>query len=184
MHSRIICSFVAILALMSTAPVQAQTEVDGPENKQVRDGFWLEIGLGYSSFGCDACASRSTELATNFTVGGAVGDQWLIGVKTTQSISAIETEFDDRVVGVVGVGAHYYPTPSGGFHLSGSLGVAYVSRGSSDPSFGSVGGTFAVGYDTPRTGSFGFTPFAGVLLGSIDGDSFSSLQVGVGVSWH
>ncbi len=184
MHSRIICSIVAILALLSVTPAHAQTAIDGPDNKQVRDGFWLEIDLGYSSFGCDGCGSRSNELATDVSTGAAVGDKWLIGLKTTQSIHNIGGDFDERILGVVGLGAHFYPTPASGFHIGGSAGVAYLTRGSGDPRFGNIGGTLGVGYDTPRTGSFGFTPYAGVLLGSIEGDSFNTFQVGVGVSWH
>ncbi len=184
MHSRTIWPLVALLALLSATPVQAQTSVDGPVDKQVRDGFWLEMDVGYAAFGCAGCGPRHSEVGLGLSIGGAVGDKWLIGFRSSQSISNLGEDIDERGVGVVGLGAHYYPTPFSGFHWRGIVGVSYVSRGSGTEEYGKFGGSLGVGYDTPRTGSFGFTPYASVVAGSIDGETFNSLQIGVGVSWH
>lgn len=59
-----------------------------------------------------------------------------------------------------------------------------MSVGSARPELGSLGGTFGVGYDTPRSGSFGFSPFADVMLGSVASNTFNAVRFGVTVSWH
>lgn len=184
MHSRTNWPFVALLALLSATPAQAQTPADGAVNKQVREGFWLEMDVGYAAFGCEGCGPRSNEVGLGFSIGGAVGDKWLIGLLSSGSVSNLGKDSEERDAGVMGLGAHYYPTPFSGFHWRGIVGVSYVSHGSGDPEYGSIGGFLGVGYDTPRTGSFGFTPYAGVVAGSIDGETFNSLQIGVGLSWH
>ena len=87
MHSRTNWPFVALLALLGATPVQAQTPADGAVNKQVREGFWLEMDVGYAAFGCEGCGPRSNEVGLGFSIGGAVGDKWLIGLLSSGSVS-------------------------------------------------------------------------------------------------
>lgn len=181
MHLRKPMSLMALLALLTVGPLYGQTEDGTTVNKQVRDGFWIEFGLGYSTFGCEFCSDRSNEVAGEFAIGGSVGEHWLVGFQSSQSTPTQGA--GNNSIGVVGLGAHYYPTLTSGFHVRGSGGISYESLGG-DPAFGGIGGTFGFGYDTPRSGSFGFTPFTDVILGSIDGTSFNAFRFGVAVSWH
>lgn len=185
MHLRNYVPLVALLALFTVGPLHAQTEGGDPENRQVRDGFWIQFGIGYSTFGCDFCDGRNNEFAGDFAIGGAVGDQWLVGFVANVSLDS--EGGGTRTIGVSGLGAQYYPTPTGGFHLRGMFGVSTVEVSSgtfSSSSSGGIGGAFGIGYDTPRSGSFGFSPFADFMLGSVNENSFSAVRFGVAVSWH
>ena len=54
-------------------------EVRG-QNTPARDGFWLNVGLGYGSLGCEDCGSREGGLSGGLALGGAVSPRVLLGV--------------------------------------------------------------------------------------------------------
>lgn len=178
MYHRKLWPLVALMGLLTVGPLHAQT-VDGtPANKQVRDGFWIQFGIGFSTFGCEFCTGRNNEIAGDFAIGGAVGERWLVGF-VSSSTTEVGILGDDRTINVGGIGAQYYPTLTSGFYVKGSLGLASGTSASNG-----VGGTVGLGFDTPRSGSFGFSPFADVMFGSLDDSSFNAVRFGVSLAWH
>ena len=118
---KIVLSFGVIGSLaVSAASAHAQ-------NKQVRDGFWISGGLGYGSLGCDNCAAREGGVSGDLSLGGTITPRLLLGVgtaawtKSQQGATLTVATLDARV--------RFYPVRTGGFFLTGGVGVGSASAG-------------------------------------------------------
>jgi hypothetical protein len=152
--TKLVKCFALVAALaVSAASAQAQ-------HKQVRDGFWFSGGLGYGSLGCDGCGSREGGLSGDISVGGTISPRFLLGVgaagwsKSEQGATLTVSTLDARV--------RFYPSRTGGFFVTGGLGLGTV-RGSVS-GFGSatetgVGTILGLGWDIRLARNTSITPY-------------------------
>src|SRR3989442_10368871 len=121
-----------------------------PRQPQLRHGFWFSGGLGYGSLGCQNCSGRAGALSGNISLGGTLSPKLLLGVSTngwTKSDSGATL-----TVGTLTAAVRFYPSATGGFFMTGGLGLGTVSAGVSG--FGSasqtgVAGLLGPGYRIP-----------------------------------
>src|SRR3989442_5936256 len=95
-----------------------------PRQPQLRHGFWFSGGLGYGSLGCQNCSGRSGALSGNISLGGTLSQKLLLGVSTngwTKSDSGATL-----TVGTLTAAVRFYPSATGGFFLTGGLGLGPV----------------------------------------------------------
>jgi len=152
--TKLVKCFAVVAALaVSAASAQAQ-------HKQVRDGFWFSGGIGYGSLGCDGCGSREGGLSGDISVGGTISPRFLLGVgaagwsKSEQGATLTVSTLDARV--------RFYPSRTGGFFVTGGLGLGTV-RGSVS-GFGSatetgVGTILGLGWDIRVARNTSITPY-------------------------
>ena len=178
---RLALSLVLGLVCVSSigvAPMFAQ------KHAQTRKGFWFNGGLGYGSLGCDGCGGRTGSVSGNLALGGTVSPQILLGVGlsgwTKSELGATLT------VGTVDARIRFYPSPAGGFFLTGGIGVGTVSAG-----FGGVGGSetglgvlLGLGYDVRVAPNVSITPFWNGFAVRTANTSPNVGQLGVGVTVH
>jgi hypothetical protein len=144
------------------------------------DGFYLRLGLGfggmtlnrdstYSVTGINGIdANGESKIAGGggafeLSIGGTVGSGIVIcGTLYTQTVQEAKLEPEDGEERdldgnlnfvLLGPGIHWYPSPTGGFHVGLTLGiagaVAKTPEGSRFENLGGVGGggSLAIGYD-------------------------------------
>ena len=184
----------AAALLLAASPVAAQNAA--------RQGFTISFGLGAGS------AAASYEGNTTDRIGGPSGYLRLGGAVTPKLVISGETHGLTHTegsltshFGYLMAVAQWYPQSSGGFYLSGGLGIGAIREEDSDPLFDyelvSIGGAAQVGlgYDVRMTRNFSLTPYVNFLgMGggkpSFNGVSQSgtlsanSVQFGLGFSWH
>src|ERR1051326_2876780 len=98
-----------------------------PRQPMQRHGFWFSGGLGYGSLGCQDCSGRTGALSGNISLGGTLSPKLLLGVSTngwTKSDSGATL-----TVAALTAAVRFYPSPVGGFFLTGGLGLGTVSDG-------------------------------------------------------
>ncbi len=169
---------LASLLLLSAAPAAAQ-------HPQVRNGFWFNLGLGYGSLGCDGCGSRTGGFSGGLSLGGALSEKVLLGVGTTgwtKSEGGVTT-----TVGTLDARIRFYPSATGGFFLTGGLGLGSISAdvsGLGSASETGVGLVLGLGVDIRLAKNLSFTPFwNGFAVRSSDSDANVG-QIGVGLTIH
>jgi hypothetical protein len=168
-------------------------------NKQLRQGFWIAIGLGAGTYDlmCSDCSyDAKTDLSGTLRMGGTLSQKVLIGGETmgwTHSENGV-----DQCAGALSGAVIFYPSATGGFFLKGGLGVAYLTASASGyetetlTAFALSGG---VGYDFRLGKTFGLTPYfngfygfpASYKVGGVGAGfdvSQSLLQLGLAVAWH
>src|SRR5256886_4304204 len=131
-----------------------------PRQPLLRHGFWFSGGLGYGSLGCKDCDGRTGALSGNISLGGTLSQKLLLGVSTngwTKSESG-----SSLTVAAVTAAVRFYPSTTGGFFLTGGLGLGTVSAGIGG--FGSASQTggaalLGLGYDIPIGRSVSLTPY-------------------------
>ncbi|MGE0552567.1 MAG: hypothetical protein AB7R55_03970 [Gemmatimonadales bacterium] len=170
-----------VAGLLMTAVTAAEGQGARP---QTREGFWFSAGLGYGSLGCEDC-DREGGLSGYLRLGGTLSPKVLLGVETngwTKSEGGATLTYGN-LSGVV----YFYPSPDGGFHLKGGLGIARLDLDLG--SFGSGGETgggalLGLGYDARIGRNVSITPYLNFLGGSFDGGNASLAQFGVGITAH
>jgi Outer membrane protein beta-barrel domain len=127
---------------------------------QERHGFWFNGGLGYGSLGCDNCDGREGGLSGGISLGGTLSPKFLLGIGTTGW-----TKSEGGVTlttGTLDARMRFYPSRTGGFFLTGGLGVgtihASVSGFGSDTESG-LGLMLGLGYDIRVGSGLSLTPF-------------------------
>src|SRR5947207_4753511 len=95
------------------------------QNAQARQGFWFSGGLGYGSLGCDNCGSREGGISGNLSLGGTITPRFLVGVGTSGWTKS--EQGGTLTVAVLDARIRFYPQTSGGFFLTGGVGVGSVS---------------------------------------------------------
>lgn len=123
------------------------------QHPQTRQGFWLDVGFGYGSRGCDNCDGRQSGLSSNLALGGTVSRKVLLGGGTNAY-----TGFSTITAQV-----RFYPSATGGFFLTGGLGYGIEVHGS-DSVFGSdsewgAGALLGLGYNIRVGQNVSLTPY-------------------------
>lgn len=173
----------AVLALAGYLTIGAGDA--GAQRAQTRQGFWFNAGLGVGSLGCDGCSDRTNALSGNLALGGTISPRFLLGVGTTGW-----TKSEDGAtltVGTLDARVRFYPSATGGFFLTGGVGVGTVRASISG--FGSasetgLGGLLGLGYDFRVGDNLSVTPYwNGFAVSSSDADANVG-QIGIGITAH
>lgn len=173
-------AFVVVCTMLLLSPGSSLAQNGAP-----RDGFWANFGLGYGSLGQEEFNGRQGGEALQLAVGGSVNEQLLVGA-SFNAWSRLENGWRIEA-GFVGAIARYYPADTGGFYVSGGLGLGMLGEDVSFSGPGTetgFGGLLGIGYDLRVGGSVRLTPFAtGYLVGNSDSD-VDVIQLGLGVTFH
>jgi hypothetical protein len=169
---------IAAMGLSSTPAL-------GQANPQTRQGFWFNVGLGAGSLGCEDCDTRTNGLSGQLSLGGTISPRFLLGVASNGW-----TKSEDGAtltMGSLTAAFRFYPSTTGGFYLTGGLGVATLDLGISG--FGSasetgIGAMLGLGYDIRLGQNVSLTPFWNGIGGAFDGVNANFGQIGVGFTWH
>lgn len=152
---------------------------------QTRQGFWFNVGLGYGSLGCDNCNGREGGLSGGLSLGGTLSQKFLLGVGTT---GWTRSEGGTTLtVGTLDLRFRFYPSATGGFFLTGGLGVgsihAEVNGFGSDTETGGAA-VVGLGYDARVGSNVSLTPFLnGFAVRSSNADANVG-QIGLSVTIH
>jgi hypothetical protein len=149
---------VASKIVLITGSLMMVTPVAGVA--QERHGFWFNGGLGYGSLGCDNCGSREGGLSGGLSLGGTLSPMFLLGVGTTGWYK--DEGGASLTAGTVDARIRFYPSTTGGFFLTGGLGVGSVRvavDGFGSASETGAGAMLGLGYDIRIGSSLSLTPF-------------------------
>src|SRR6476620_9407017 len=125
MNTRKLVQCLAVVAAVAVSAASAQAQRNAP----IRDGFWVSGGLGYGSLGCDNCGSREGSVSGDLSLGGTISPRLLLGVgssawsKSEQGVTMTVGTLDARI--------RFYPSATGGFFLTGGIGVGTISGAAS-----------------------------------------------------
>lgn len=170
-------SLIALGALL-TAPLAAQ-------NRQTRHGFWFSGGLGYGSLGCQDCDGREGGLSGGIALGGTLSQKVLLGVSANgwyKSESGVTLN-----TGTLTAAVRFYPSATGGFFLTGGLGVGTLELGING--LGSAketgyGALLGVGVDIRVAPNVSLTPFwNGMGINTSDVNANVG-QIGLAITAH
>ncbi len=175
----------ALALAVITACLAGSALAQQPRQPQLRHGFWFSGGLGYGSLGCQDCGGRTGSLSGNISLGGTLSQKVLLGVSTngwTKSENG-----STLTVGSLTAAIRFYPSPTGGFFLTGGLGLGTVSAGISG--FGSASETgvaalLGLGYDIPVSHSVSLSPYWNGFALSYSGGDANVGQIGLGITVH
>jgi hypothetical protein len=167
---------LALVALATNASAQ---------RAQTRQGFWFNVGLGAGSLGCDDCDSRTNGLSGQLSLGGTISPRFLLGAGTNGW-----TKEEDGVtltMGSLAALVRFYPSATGGFYLTGGMGIATLDLGlagyGSESDTG-VSAILGIGYDIRVGQNVSLTPFWNGIGGSFDGYGANFGQIGLGMTIH
>ena len=182
--------YLAILALatisLDAATAHAQsTASSGTGRPHTREGFWIGLGVGAGSLGCEDCSDRETSWSGSFKLGGTINPRFLLGVESngwykSEDIAAL-------TYGNLSAIAYFYPSETSGFHLKGGLGLASLEAevdGFGSESEIGTGAVLGLGYDARVRQNFSLTPYMNFMAGSFDGGTANVVQFGLGFTWH
>ena len=180
MKARNLVQCLAVVATLAVSAVSAQAQ-----NAQVRDGFWFSGGLGFGTLGCDNCGSRTNGLSGGLSLGGTITPRFLLGVgseawtRTEQGATLTVGTLDARV--------RFYPSTTGGFFLTGGLGVGSVTG--SLVGFGSstetgLGMIFGLGYDVRVAKNTSITPYWNGFAMRNSNTNANVGQLGLAITLH
>jgi hypothetical protein len=171
-------SAAAVAIAVSAASAHAQ-------NAQIRDGFWFSGGLGYGSLGCDNCAgSRTGGMSGGLSLGGTITPRFLLGVGTEGW--AKSEQGATLTVGTLDARVRFYPSATGGFFLTGGIGVGTISGAASGytATETGLGMVFGLGYDYRVARNASLTPYwNGFAMKSSNADANVG-QVGLAITLH
>jgi hypothetical protein len=167
----------------ASAPVQA------PLPFQIRQGPWLNLGLGYGSV--NSAGAPTVDVAA----GWALSPRFLLGAGIagwTKEGSTGEYEGSRLrlTVGSLDLRARFYPTPTAGFFISGGLGVGMIrlsdERGTSYAQTGAgfLGGLGCDFRMTPRLSLTPFADFSTMRAWSADDLRADLWRLGLGLTMH
>jgi len=154
------------LALLNAIAVTLfpTTALGAQGHPQTRDGFWINVGLGVGSLGCDDCTNRTSGLSGQISLGGTINPRFLLGASSngwTKSEDGVTLTMG-RLVAI----ARFYPSATGGLYLNGGLGIARLDLGVSNFGSDGVTGTSAilgVGYDARIRKNVSLSPYRTAL---------------------
>ena len=174
-----IFGFLAVVLSISPAILSAQTK---PTQQSRNDGFWIGVGLGYGSLGCGECdGTRAGALASSIRLGGTVSPKVRVGVSSDSWIDSGDGLLTMNNLSAV---VTFFPKATGGFHLTGGLGLSTVTEGGFDGSAEvGAGGIIGIGYDAAVGGRFSLTPYMNLLVGKYQEGTLNMLQFGIAATW-
>ena len=161
------------------------------QHPQIREGFWINFGVGYGSAHekCNGCSDTTVSGVTGFLrLGGTVSPHLLIGGEI-QGLSHGYAAVDSfpsakEIIGSVTASLYYYPKPASGFFLKAGLGFSdyrFTVNGSSGTVTGLGGGMIVgLGYDIRVGRNVSLTPTGDLWYGSVGDLKSGSTQVGTG----
>lgn len=167
---------IAALAALLATPLAAQ---------RTREGFWFSGGLGYGSLGCQDCDGREGGGSGMIALGGSVSQNVLLGASLngwTKTESGVTLS-----AGAVMAAVRLYPSSTGGFFLTGGLGVGNLDleiSGLGSASETGWGAMLGVGFDARIGRNVSLTPFwngIGIASGDLDAN-FG--QLGLAITVH
>jgi hypothetical protein len=172
---------LALLGLVFALAAQPATA----QHPQIRQGFWFNFGLGYGSLGCDDCDERIDAPTGILGLGGTLSQKVVLG-GALAAWSKDEGGGKLTVANLVAI-IRWYPSATGGFFLTGGLGVGSITieidNVGSDTEQG-FGALLGLGYDIRVGTSVSITPFLnGFGVRSDDVDANVG-QIGVGITVH
>ena len=173
-------ALAAITACLAGAALAQQSR-----QPVLRHGFWFSGGLGYGTLGCQGCSGREGSISGNLSLGGTLSPRVLLGVSTngwTKSDSG-----STLTVAAITAAVRFYPSATGGFFLTGGLGLGTVSAGING--FGSASQTggamlLGLGYDIPIGRSVSLTPYWNGYALTYSGGDANVGQLGLGITVH
>jgi hypothetical protein len=176
--SRMFLALGMFVALAGAVEAQGQLP-------QARQGFWIGLGLGYGSLGCDGCDDRLGGVSGGLALGGTLNERLLLGAATT-GWSRTE-EGTTLSAGTLTALARFYPWVARGFF--GQLGLGLGSVSAEIPALGNANSTGAgavlgLGYDVRVAPNFSITPFWNGVGITADEVGWNFGQIGVGVTLH
>ncbi|MBL0938020.1 MAG: outer membrane beta-barrel protein [Gemmatimonadaceae bacterium] len=178
-------TFAAMLAAATLHPRLSLEAQSASDNKQLRQGFWISVGAGAGSLGCDNCGDdRENGGAAQIALGGTLSQHFQLGA----SINAWskETQGITTTFGTLTLLGKLYPSARLGFYLSGGLGVGRLEFSGTGMSISDKGraGILGVGYDIRVAKNFSITPFLNGATASIEGNGTNITQLGISLTWH
>lgn len=170
----------ATVALLLSIPGHASAQTS-----HAREGFWFSGGLGYGSLGCENCGGRESGLSGGLALGGTLSQKFLLGVGTngwTKSEGGATL-----TVGTLTAMMRFYPSATGGFFVTGGLGLGTINAelsGFGSASETGVGALVGLGYDFRVGQNVSLTPFwNGFAMSSSNSDANVG-QLGLSVTVH
>jgi outer membrane protein with beta-barrel domain len=160
-----------------------------PASAQERHGFWLGVGLGYGSLGCNGC-DREGGLAGDLALGGTVTPQLQVGLGSNAWYRDFNNGLTLTAGTLVDARVRYYPAPATGFFVTTGVGVSLIHStfsgfGSSDVTNDDAGfgALLGLGYDIRLgQGNVNLTPFINGLIIRAGGAHMNQGQVGLALS--
>jgi hypothetical protein len=154
------------------------------QNAPLRDGFWFSGGLGYGSLGCDNCGSREGGISGGLSLGGTISPRFLLGVGTTGWTKSDQGA--TLTVGTLDARVRFYPSATGGFFMTGGVGVGTATlgvSGYSDTQTG-LGAIVGLGYDVRFARNASLTPYWNAFAMRNSNINANVGQVGLAVTLH
>lgn len=172
---------VAVAVVVLPQPARAQ-------HPQERSGFWINIGLGYGSLGCQDCGDREGGASGGVALGGTLSQNVLLGgsVNTWTKTQNNATLSASTVTAII----RFYPAATAGFFLQGGLGVGTVELRFGSDSFTATasktggGAMVGLGYDIRVGRNISITPFWNGYAISFDNGDANVAQIGLGITFH
>jgi hypothetical protein len=175
------------LTLGALQPVDAEAQ-----NPQTRQGFFISVGVGGGSLGCEDCDERETGPSGLIYLGGTLSPQLLVGAEFSGWSKKVEGSGGDARLthGNLSAAVQFYPSPTSGFFIKGGVGVSQLrielSSGGTTVSGdeNGIGITAGLGYDIRLGSNFSLTPYGMFGFGSFDGGSANNGQIGLAATFH
>jgi hypothetical protein len=129
------------------------------QHAQIRSGFWFSGGLGYGSLGCDYCGGqRESGVTGDLSLGGTITPRFLLGVGTAGWTKS--DQGSTLTVGTLDARVRFYPSATGGFFVTGGLGIGTVRQtGLGTATETGVGTLLGIGYDVRVAKNASITPY-------------------------
>lgn len=173
-----------MLVCLVGAVTLATSPAFGQGHAQTRQGFWFNGGLGYGSLGCNECGDRTGGLSGGLSVGATLNSHLLLGVGTTGWTKS-ENGYT-MTTGTLDARLRFYPAASGGFYLTGGVGLgsARVETILGNASETGVGVVLGLGYDIRIANNVSLTPFWTGFAVKSDNLDMNVGQIGLSITTH
>lgn len=186
-------AFTAVAAIVAATPAAAQGR---------HDGFTVSVGVGGGSAGatCEGCSTdRQKAPSLYLRLGGAVRPNLVIAGELNGWTKQESSQGFDATITIATVNAvaQWFPQPTGGFFVSGGVGLGSIEVALKANNIGTLsnrtnglGFQVGTGYDIQLTRGFALTPFAtyfttagGKVESSGEKINGNVLQAGLGFTW-
>jgi hypothetical protein len=181
LRARSVPPILLLLYVASPESLAAQLISDTPALTYTRKGMWFNGWLGYGAVDCRG--AQTGGLSGGAALGWTLSPQLLLGVGTTDWT---RTDYGDRlIIGTLDVRAQFYPEMTGGFFLTGGVGIGYfLTPGTATSTQLGRGVVIGLGYDARIGEKLSITTFInGFGVHTRDPRAHGG-QIGVGLTFH